>query len=62
MNEYRLYFLRAGHIVRAESFEAEDDAAALAQAEARRGGQAAELWSRARMVARLDPAPAAAAA
>jgi hypothetical protein len=62
VTDYRLYYLRAGHIARCEAFEAEGDAAALAQAEARRRGQAAELWNRARMVAWFDPAPATATA
>jgi hypothetical protein len=57
--DYRLFYLRGGHIARADEFYAEGDSAALDQANARRGDQPAELWNRARMVARLgETAPA----
>ena len=54
MDHYRLYFLRNDHIEEALVLSAEDDAAAMVQAEAYRGGRALELWIGARRVGRFE--------
>lgn len=59
MNDYRLYLLQNDLISRAEAFEVESDSAAIARSEALRGEQPAELWNRARIVARFQANPGA---
>jgi hypothetical protein len=52
MPDYRLYWLnRAGHFIRAEEYEADDDAAAVVIARGLCGPERAELWAGARKVA-----------
>jgi hypothetical protein len=54
---YRAYFLNAGgHIVRAVELACETDEDAAQEARRLLNGQAIELWERARMIARFDPA------
>jgi len=54
MAGYRLYFLDDnGRIRDAAEFECDGDAEALSQAEARGDGRAMELWSGARVVAKI---------
>lgn len=61
MRYYRLYFLErfGGHIEHFREFEAEDDAAAFAIAEAWRGTGPMELWNRERKLKHWDEIPAA---
>ena len=55
---YRAYFLNSGgHIVRAVELACDTDDAAAEAARRLLNGQPIELWERARMVARLEPAP-----
>jgi len=54
MHDYKLYYLdNAGHIVQAVALNADDDEAAVAEAESRRDQRRMELWSRARLVREL---------
>ena len=54
MIEYRAYVIgRDGHVVRYEPLICANDAVAIAQAKARLPGQAIELWSGTRVVARV---------
>ena len=57
MPSYRAYFVDVpGHIVRPPKvFEADDDAAALKQAQQFVDGYDVELWDHARMVALIGP-------
>ena len=57
MSYYRLYFMSSfsGHIERFEEFEADDDAQAIAFAEANQCALALELWCSRRKVARVEP-------
>ena len=58
MPSYRAYFLNTGgHIVRAVELACDTDEDASQEALQLLNGQAIELWERARMVARFDPAP-----
>jgi hypothetical protein len=55
---YRAYFLnKDGHIVRAVELACESDDDASKEALRLLNGQAIELWERARMIARFEPAP-----
>ena len=56
---YRLYFMdrASGHIDHFREFEADDDAAAMAIAEASRTGQPMELWNRHRKLRHWDAQP-----
>lgn len=56
---YRLYYFErfSGHIDHFREFEAEDDAAAISQAEWWSDGQAMELWNRERRLRRWDGIP-----
>ena len=54
MAEYRIYIFREGHIQRALSVEAEDDASAFNHASVATGGSQFEVWQGARMVVSLD--------
>ena len=55
MADYRLYCLDgAGKVSSAEWIRAENDEAAIEQAGALHPGENCELWSGARLVARLD--------
>ena len=57
MADYRLYLLNAtGRIQTAMEFEAANDEGALRHAKGQRDGRAVELWSRARVVAKLAQA------
>ncbi len=58
MRYYRLYFMDrfSGHIEHFREFEAEDDDAALAVAEAWREEQPMEQWNRERKLKRWDVA------
>ena len=58
MIDYRLYWIRNGHFYRREEIEAESDEAAIAEAERRQPGAAAELWTGARKVMLFDQATA----
>jgi hypothetical protein len=54
MHDYKLYYLdEAGHIVQAVVLNADDDEAAVAEAESRRDQRRMELWRRARLVREL---------
>jgi hypothetical protein len=54
MTEYRAYVIgRDGHVARYEPLICANDAVAIAQAKARLPGQAIELWSGTRFVARV---------
>ena len=56
MTGYQLYFLNtAGAVVRREEFDFENDAEALAHAKQFVDGLALELWSGARIIARMNP-------
>ncbi len=48
--EYRLYFLRAGHIAQAAVLQCESDRDAIVAAGNHADGRAMELWEHARMV------------
>jgi len=48
--EYRLYFLRDGHIRRAVSIRCDSDEQAIAEAEQHADGSPMELWEHARLV------------
>ena len=53
-NNYRLFWLdHAGKIIGFDVISADDDATALETAERMKGSNAAELWDRDRMIARL---------
>lgn len=54
MADYKLYFMTPdGHIQNAASFVCETDEEALLHAEDQRGDQAIELWTGARVVAKI---------
>lgn len=56
MADYRLYFLdSAGHIVRREDLDFPTDQDAVEHARQYVNGTGLELWSRDRVVARLEP-------
>lgn len=57
MSEYRIYIFSDGHIARAETIEAEDDAAAFTRASILTGGGAFEVWRGAQMIVSLDAPP-----
>ena len=61
MRYYRLYFMDrfSGHIDHFREFEAEDDNAAFAVAEAWRNGEVMELWNQERKLWHwgVDPTP-----
>jgi hypothetical protein len=62
MPDYRIYIFSDGHIERAETVEAEDDAAAFTRASILTGGGSFEVWRGAQMVVSLDaPQPEIAA-
>lgn len=54
---YRLYCLKDGCIVSTDSFDAEDDVAAVKAAHARGNPVDCELWSDSRLVAFVRAAP-----
>ena len=55
MPEYRIYIIDGcGKVARSFEFEGHDDLAALDKANAIRRAEAAEIWERMRLVARLD--------
>ena len=58
MPGYRLYDFREGHIVKARTLDAEDDAEAIEKGRALAGDQTAELWEGPRKVKIFNaPAP-----
>jgi len=57
--DYRLYLIRGGRIRDAVDIHAPDDSAALAEAEKKAGGFAAELWCESRRVGTFSSASAA---
>ena len=57
MPDYRIYMFSNGHIVRAETIEAEDDAGAFTRASILTGGGSFEVWRGAQMVVSLDAPP-----
>jgi hypothetical protein len=61
MRYYRLYFMDplSGHIDQFREFEADDDEAAIAIAEAWREDRPMELWNRERKLRHWDAAPQA---
>ena len=54
MPEYRIYIFSDGHIERAETMEAEDDAAAFTRASILTGGGSFEVWRGTQMIVSLD--------
>ena len=57
MPEYRIYIFSGGHLERAETLEAEDDAAALNHASVLTGGGAFEIWKGDQMIVSHDAPP-----
>jgi hypothetical protein len=57
MADYRLYYMRDGHIMGREEFHADSDEAAVVYASELRGGKAAELWQRLRKIWSFEAHP-----
>ena len=54
MADYRLYFVRNGHLGRYEVIPCKDDRTAIMWADDLRAGQAAELWCGERLVRQFE--------
>ena len=59
--DYRLYMIRGGRIRDVVDIRAADDSAALAEAEEKAAGFAAELWCESRLIGSFASASAACA-